>query len=688
MRLVGQRGSVDLREDGPSRVLSRPRDPLAELTAAGLVAIGAALVIWAYYKAARTSDIGSYDPIFWAGMALAYLAVAWRAISGRYTIVWLGLLGLFTSLPKFWMSPNGPIYFDETAHFALLQSVISSGKLFRYTSLLPIGTSYPGMESVAATIHWLTGLSPWDSALTLIAVVHSLLLIQVYYIARALQVPHRWAAAAGLVYATNPSYVYGFNQFSYESVAILLMLTIVRLALEALAAERSGGRTWRQSLETALLIAVLSFGCVVTHHLTSATGITLLFACALFVKPISGFVDRKGGWRRLFVRWTPVLTLGMCLGLWVAFVAPGTVPYLFPHVSRPISVFLAMAGIGHPAKNAGGLRTLFNHSTAPHYEQIAAIATPVLIGIALLIGAIVWLRRRNLRSNFLWAFVIVAVYEASLPFTLTAAGDAGARRSWATTYLGVTLLPAALVLLLELDRRRPWIKRAFAAAGAAVLIVLLIGNVTSGEPVDYRFPGPYEFGSDTRDVTPETINLANWVETHLGRAAHVVTDRYTALPLTSRADAITPLQQASLPIGSIWYNLEPPAPSLMSAMRHQRDDYIAVDTRDTQHTPIDAPLFYAGEPRTVPQENITRLGQWPWLRLLYSSQHYRLYKINFNLYDKWYPSHVVKASKRSPPPAPFRNQWQIRYRHAPCHTARCVQKSHSRSSKKKKRATG
>jgi len=639
MRLVQQRLSVDLGEDSPSTAPPAPSSPLAELAAAGLIVVGAVLVIWAYHKA-PTSAMGSYDPIFWAGMVLVYLTVAWRAVFGRYTVLWLGFLGLFTLLPKFWMSPDGPIYFDETAHFALLRNVVSSGKLFQHTPLLPIGTYYPGMESVAATIHWLTGISQWHSALTLIAVAHGLLLVQVYYIARALQVPHQWAAVAGLVYAVNPSFIYEDVQFAYESLAILLMLTIVRLYLEALAAERSGGRTWGQCLWTALLIGVLSFGCVVTHHLTSLTGIDLLLAGALFVKPLSGFLDRRGGWRRAFVRWTPVLTLGGCLALWIAFAAPGTVPYLFPHVSKPTQLILALAGVGHSAKGASGLRSLFSHSVAPDYERLAAIAAPALIGIVFLLVAIGWLWKRRFRLSFMWSLVIVAAYLVSLPLTLTAGGDAGAHRTWATTFLGVTLLPAALVLFYELHHRRPWVKGTAAAAGAVALIVLLIGNVTSGTPIDYRFPGPYQFGSDTRSVTPETLNLAHWVVEHIGRKAHVVTDRFTAVALTTHAEAITPLDLASLPIAGIWYNRRPPNPALMSSLDDQRDDYLVVDLRDTKFTPVEAPLFVSGEPTLVPQRNMTRLAQWPWLHLLYSSENYRLYKINFALYKSWYPSHA------------------------------------------------
>jgi hypothetical protein len=639
MRLLQQRVSVYLPEEDPSRVQTGPSQPLAEFTAAGLVAIGAALVIWAYHRAPN-AGMGSYDPIFWAGMVIAYLAVAWRAVFGRYTVLWLGLLGLFAVLPKFLMSPNGPIYFDETAHFSLLRSVISSGHLFQYTPLLPIGTFYPGMESMAAAVHWLTGLSPWDSALALIAVAHGLLLVQIYYLARALQVPPRWAAAAGLVYAVNPSFVYEDVQFAYESVAILIMLTILRLYVEALAAERSGDRTWSQSLSTALLIALLSFGCVVTHHLTSLTGADLLLAGALFIKPMSGFLDRRGGWRRQFVRWTPVLALGGSLALWIGFVAPGTVPYLFPHLSRPASVVLTLVGIGHTAKGAGGLRTLFSHSVAPGYERLAAIAAPALIAAAFLCAAIAWIWKRRLRSNFLWSFVVIAGYLVSLPLTLTSGGNAGAHRTWATTFVGVTLLPAALVILFELDKRPAWLQRTAVAAGAGGLVILLVGNITSGTAIDYRFPGPYEFGSDTRSVTPETLSLAHWVQVHLGPRPHVVTDRFTAVALTTHANAITPLDVASLPISSIWYNRRPPVPSLMHALERQHDDYLAVDTRDSKYTPVEAPLFVAGEPSRVPLRNITRLAQWPWLRLLYSSSHYRLYKLNFGLYYKWYPSHA------------------------------------------------
>jgi len=637
MLLFGQRISAHVQEDSPSRVPLVPSGPLAELTAACFVVVGAALVIWAY-RVAPAAPVQSYDPIFWAGMLLAYLAAAWRAVTGRYAVFWLGLFGLFTALVSFLMSLGGPSGFDETAQFALLRNVISAGRLFQHTPLLPIGTYYPGLESAAATIHWLTGLSPWDSALTLIAVVHCLLPVQVYYIARALPVRRRWAAVAGLVYAANPSFVYFDTQFSYESVAILLMLTIVRLYVEALAAERSGGLVWRQSLSASLLIAVISFGLVVTHHLTSLAGVALLVAGAFCLKPLSGLADRNGGWRRLFVRWMPVLTLATCLGLWVVFVAPATVGYLFPHMSGTISQLIALAT--HSKANSGAARTIFSHSGAPGYEQAAAIAAPIMIAVAFLFAGIRWLRKPSLRSNFLWPLVLTAAYLVSLPLTLTNAGAESAHRSWAFTFVGVALLPAALVSLFELHKHIRGERRIAAMVGAAILAVVFVGNVAVDTPPDARFPGPYQFGSDTLSITPETLRFADWVEAHLGPGAHIVTDRFTAIPLTANADAITPLPGPGLPISNIWYGSRPPGPALMAAMEYLGDDYLAIDVRDAQYTPTGPPLFYLGEPQRVPLQNITRLAQWPWLRLLYSSQHYRLYKIDFRSYFSWYPAHA------------------------------------------------
>jgi hypothetical protein len=175
----------------------------------------------------------------------------------------------------------------------------------------------------------------------------------------------------------------------------------------------------------------------------------------------------------------------------------------------------------------------------------------------------------------------------------------------------------------------------------AALAVLIVGNIAADASPAARFPGPYQFGSDTLSITPETLRFAHWVQAHLGPSPHVVTDRFTALALTAHADAVTPIQERSLPIANIWYSPNPPGPALMSALERQGDDYLAVDVRDTQHTAANPPLFFIGEPNRVPMRNITNLAKWPWLQLMYLSAHYRLYRINYHSYYLWYPSHAT-----------------------------------------------
>ena len=111
-----------------------------------------------------------------------------------------------------------------------------------------------------------------------------------------------------------------------------------------------------------------------------------------------------------------------------------------------------------------------------------------MIAVAFLFAGIRWLQKPSLRSNFLWSFVLTAGYLVSLPLTLTSDGANQRTVPGPSTFVGVALLPAALVTLFELDKRRPWLKRTAATAGVAVFAVLLVGNVAVGISLDASIP--------------------------------------------------------------------------------------------------------------------------------------------------------------------------------------------------------
>ncbi len=610
------------------------RQVIETATTLAVLAVGAGVVTVAYGMARTNSGTGYYS-IFWVGFGLGYVAVGRQIIRRRAELPWLLVLGAFTFLPKLLMSPSGPIYYDETAHFQLLRETISSGMLFRHTSLLPIGTYYPGLESATAAVHFVSGASPWISALIVLAIAHCLVPALIYLVVKEIPTAARYAGVAALVYVLNPSYVYFDSQFAYESVALVFVFATLGFALRAVRAS-----TRAEALGNGILAASVGAGCVVTHHVSGAALAVLLVLVAVLAERRSAPSPLPNAIRRL-ARYGPVVVVVAALGSWVAFVAPSTIAYLSPTFASPIRDVASLLGLRHsplPGVLGGSaVHTIFLRSTLPAYERIAAFVAPVLLGAVCLMAGIRWIKSRSIRSNASWAFLVAVAYFVALPLTLLSGGSVGSHRSSATTFVGIGIVIAVAAIWAE--GRLRW-RRWYGAALAVTMVIVLMGSVAQGVAADYRFPGPYEYGSDTRSVTPQTKALAAWVLKHLGPRSHVITDRYTALPLITEADAVAPRQTTGLPIGEFWYDRYPPGPSLLRKLQSGHDSYLVVDQRSITHTPVEASLFFAGEPARVPARNLSRLNEWPWLIKLYQSHDYTVYRISFSGYRAWYPTHA------------------------------------------------
>jgi len=338
----------------------------------------------------------------------------------------------------------------------------------------------------------------------------------------------------------------------------------------------------------------------------------------------------------------PPLVVTGAFVAWVAFVAPDTVGYLLPHVTEPLhslAAFLRGARttrLNGAATKVPATRAVFGGSTIPGYELAAAFAAPVVLGLCGLAAGVRWIRHAEVRRTASWVYVLALGYFVTLPLALFTGGAPSVHRSWATTFFGLGLMMAVLVDGAS-RRLLTGTGRLLMAVG---LVVVLVGNTAAGSAADYRFPGPYEFGSDTRSVTAQTVAMATWFKDHVGTNVAVATDRYTALALTTWADARTPQSSGALPIAEFWYDTYPPGPSLLRAMRRDGVRYLVVDLRSALSTPAEANLFYAGEPAVVPAADLTRLSGWPWLHELYRSTDYEVFRIDFAQYQAWYPSHA------------------------------------------------
>jgi len=648
---------------------------VGDIVAAGLVLVSVAIIVYVYGRA-RVDSGNGYYATFWVGMGLAYLTALWQIWKQHWSEGWLMLLGIVTFVPKFVMSPTRPIYFDETAHFQLLRHVVEHGTLFQNTPLLPIGTDYPGLQAVAAAIRLVTGVSDWQSALITVGLAHICVPLLVFLCGREVLKTERAAGVAALVYMANPQFLYGDTQFAYESLALVFMGACVLFYLRSLNTEDNS-----EAIAYSLLSALSGVACIATHHLTTmALGGILVVVALLWpgdgwmfrpsvvrgagsgssggdgqrasaARPLGGsggdvaaseVTGRAPSSPSLATRLVPPGVVIGGFGLWIAFIAPSTLSYLGPHVTQPLRGLLALirgsryTHLGNSTTEVAATRVAFAGSQIPRYEIWAGYAAPVaFVGVGLL-AAVLWLRNPWVRRRYTWVYVLALAYFVSLPAVLLVGGAAGAHRSWATSFFPLALLVGIVVV----DGFRLADGRIGRVLLTVMLLVVLVGDTAAGSAADYRFPGPYEFGSDTRSVTAQTISMATWVKDNLGEGVHIVTDRYTGLALVNVADAVTPQTSGHLPIAEFWYDDYPPGPTLLRHMQRAGDQYVVVDLRSAVYAPLEANLFYAGEPTIVPSRNLRRLSTWPWLGLVYRSTDYEIFKIDFASYYSWYPSHA------------------------------------------------
>jgi hypothetical protein len=302
------------------------------------------------------------------------------------------------------------------------------------------------------------------------------------------------------------------------------------------------------------------------------------------------------------------------------------------------------------ANGAGGTQdahTLFGGSGAPHYEQIAAYMSPVLmLATAALALWFLWnqfrqRRPHNRTSNWhgsridfrspagrliLISMVLTLLYFASLPIALTNGGGEGAHRSWAFTYLGVAIIVGYVIEnLRKVAPNRPKFKWIGAVVLAGALIVVTIGNVAAGESIFYRFPGPYVFGTDTRSTTPELRALAKWANKHLAAGTSVVTDRFTR----EQIEAYTGLQVAyssQYPVYYLYRDGDHPSPELRQALRAGGFKYFILDKRIEREYPFTS-FFQGYQPEYVNIAALKAMRTNGFAKLIHETPNYQVFEL-------------------------------------------------------------
>ena len=496
----------------PSPGSSATRSRLAELTArwpvwsATLVGSFAVLIQSAGYALGWSGAETSAVLLWYVGFALlvapfaALLLAATRTDHQRLG----GVLAFSLLLYASWLMSN-PILstrFDESLHVTTLLSLVEGGDFFADNTMLPVSPRYPGLELAAGGLHWMTGLPLFACQVAVVLLSRSVFVLAFFLLASRIAGSTRAGAAVVVLYAASPQFYFFNAQFSYQTVAIAMLMAAVYLLVRAFDSPHE--TPWWGLLGAQACLAALAL----THHLTSWLTLGALWVLVLLF--------RLGGERRRFRLTLITAELAtMVVAAWSAVILPLLSLYLgpiFEGAGAELVRILALDGIGRQlGSNPSG-------EVTPVW-QLVVMGTAVLIWCLLLLPA-GWaaLRGRTLggsRARYLPLAVALCYPLLQLGRFSARAGEIADRAS--------TFVTMAMALVVGC-----WLVPVMRRAGRLVVpvaVVLILGGTILGSGPDWqRVPGPYLAGAEQRSVDADTIAYAQWAGRYLPAGSLIATD--------------------------------------------------------------------------------------------------------------------------------------------------------------------
>ncbi|HKO25603.1 MAG TPA: DUF6541 family protein, partial [Chloroflexota bacterium] len=564
----------------------------------------------------------------WIGVLLFTVPAALRlsqadvARAERLTIV--AAVGLFDFLPRVLRSPRQPIFFDELAHWRQANVIYTTGRLFQPNPTVHMSQYFPGLHALIAALRDLSGLPTFPLGLVLLALLHVIALLGVFVIVERLEHSAHIAGLAAFIYSLNPSFMFFDSQYAYESLAIVLFIWVIAALLTV---HDVGCKGAHQAAWFAVGL-VLAGACIITHHLSTyvLAVVLLLIAVVTTVRTVRGHESAGTA----VLTWTFALLVTAGSAVWLIFASGGVVDYLVQPVASSVAEIIRM--LHHEQQS----RTLFALSTTPQYEQVCAFLSPVLMAVGAAAGLCL-LRRQRPRTSAALALILFGLgYFPSIPFMLTEYGNEGARRSWAFTYVGLAVLIAPVIPHL-LRRAVLWHPAGRSAVGGAVvaLCIVLVGNVSMSMNELYRFPGPYIYGSDTRSLDGELMQMVDWMRTTQGTGQNVVADRYSGLALAAFGIEWPAAVSWAFPLWQLYFSVHLPSAALLQQIQHSHYRYLVIDKRMARYLPRIGVYFERGEPQAItrttppPAAALDKYETLPWVIKIYQSENLEIYRFNF-----------------------------------------------------------
>jgi hypothetical protein len=333
--------------------------------------------------------------------------------------------------------------------------------------------------------------------------------------------------------------------------------------------------------------------------------------------------------------------------IWLTWPAHRTLKYLSPRLTTVWQQVLHELGLRHaPATSSSGAgpgavtgHTLFQGGGTPFYEKVVAVAAPLAITGLILLGIVVLVITRRVRSVWgIWPFALIGLaYYVSLPVNFLASASEIAHRSWAYSYLGIAVVAGLAWQTISAarepdpDRPAPALMRGIGALATpwvliVTILVLGMGNVPAGTNVLYRFPGPYQFSSDSWGVSSDTVKFAKDLRSVLPPGAGVVTDRVTGEVITGYTNARVPdLYQGA--VFGLYNHPDDPNQALRAALAAGGFRYFVLDTTVLSQYPQHS--WFAGySPSAVNPTSLGRITDNSFIHEVYRYKQFVVYQLN------------------------------------------------------------
>jgi hypothetical protein len=483
--------------------------------------------------------------------------------------------------------------FDETLHVTTLVDMVDQHSFFYPNSTLPVSPHYPGLEFATAGVHWLTGLPLIVCQVLVVLTARSTFILALFLLASRIGRSTQVGAATVLLYAGSAQFYFFNSQFSYQTVAIAMLMAALYLLVRAFDSDEE--RPWK----LLLAVQVCLGGLAITHHLTSWLVLVLLWLLALFFW-------RGGEGRRARLTLVTAEIATVVVLAWTAIIAPLLISYLQP-IFDVASSQLLTALDGNGAREVG---TSTDGTPTPTWE-LAVMACSILLWMLMLVPAAwrAW-RRGSLgptRARYVPLVIAVAYPCLQLARFAPSAAEVADR---ASTFVTMAM---ALVVGAWLAPR----VHTFSALVVPGLVLLILGGTLIGSGPDWqRVPGPYLAGAEQRSVDSETVAVAQWAGTYLPKGAHVAADSTFTRVLPNFAPVTTITQPAGFDSMTPLFIAHSVDEEVLRLILHNDVDFIVVDTRLVGQTVKSGGFFegstgYGPDAATIKRDQVQKFDDQP-----------------------------------------------------------------------------